>query len=193
MQPVWVGGLLTQYWDELRMMDAAYFGIEHAHWMLSTMIETCQINILTRYDFITNRAQILAFPHVARNLANVILIPIEDWARTVGPRLQEVAHAMESLGAMIIARDAGRGRHVTGTGHPMTLPIRNAPRHTPGQNIQSTHYQAAQASGTQASQPANSQATHILIAVQPSQATLNEINEMIEMLSRQHLTNCKLP
>ncbi|KAF2447301.1 hypothetical protein P171DRAFT_483347 [Karstenula rhodostoma CBS 690.94] len=167
-QPMWVGSLLGDYWGHTHMMDAAYFAMEYAHRALSIVVETCQRHILNGYTFIPNRAQILAFPHMAQGLADTILMPNMGW--------------------MIIARDYGRGQAVAGVGHPLTLTIRNAPQTSELQHSQLTGNQNVQLSTGQSAPPTNTQpfqATSDGI----TQTTFHEIDEMIEMISRQHLGN----
>jgi hypothetical protein len=186
--PPWMGGLLAQYYNEFVMMDAAYFGAQNAYRMLSTVIGTCQLHILNGYTFLPNHAQIVAHRHIAQSLADVILIPVEEWARTEGARLEQIAHAMENLGAMVTAREATQGQYGTGASYPMSLPIRQRNGSQQAQH-NGGYGQSVQSTDTQAPQSVGGQVTQTLTAVQPSQATLNDIDEMIEMLSRQHITN----
>ncbi|KAF1978157.1 hypothetical protein BU23DRAFT_564418 [Bimuria novae-zelandiae CBS 107.79] len=189
LEPTWTGASLSSYHDHLRMMDAAYFGTQEAHWWLSLIYTNAQHVILAGYH---------RFPHEQlgiQGFANAILAPAERWVVDVGPNLEEVAHAMENLGPMILA-EAAKGdkkrvevMEANGAGQPMTLAFRDGVQSTGSHAVLPTAGRVNSSIGAEAVQAATSEDTQAITAVQPSQATLNDINDIIEKLSRQHLTN----
>lgn len=93
--------------------------------------------------------------------AGIALIPVEAWCNDSGTTLVQVAQAMEGLGWMVLAQNAGQNSQPNTTlfGHP---------------------------SNTTSIKASGNQTASLATPAQPSQATLEEIDAIIELLSHRH-------
>lgn len=135
LQTVWRSGDLSAYTDHLTMMDAAYYATMQMHCLLSSIYALCQQHILSGFHNIPHRDVQLKPPAAVDALANVILMPVRNWAITAIPQLEGIASSIEGSGEMMkvaAARGDGRYKDLLGFGRDtahfvstMILPVRS--------------------------------------------------------------------